>query len=278
MTGSDDLPDLLKPQERIRFNKVLHQMADAAQAVTLSFFDTGIGVEEKLGDKSGFDPVTKADRGAETAIRTLIEQHFPTHGIRGEEFGVKPGKDEFHWVLDPIDGTRAYISALPVWGTLIGLCRAGRPVMGAMDQPVTGERFWGFGDTAFLQIRDTPKRRLKTRQCASLATATISTTDTYLFNQDERAGFEAIRTHSRLQRYGLDCYAYATLARGGLDLVMESGLQDYDIAALIPIIEGAGGIITNWRGGTAWQGGQVLACGDRRVHAQALALLHDCAQ
>lgn len=271
------IPTLLDMHERSRFEPFIHQLADAAQKVTMRFFDTGVSVEEKPCDSPNFDPVTEADRGAEAAIRALIDRCFPAHGIRGEEFGVKSGEDEFNWVLDPIDGTRAYISALPVWGTLIALSRAGRPVLGLMDQPITAERFWGFGDQAFLQKADAPKSKLQTRKCASLAEATIATTDPYLFKAGERQGFENVRVRSRLQRYGLDCYAYASVARGGLDLVMESGLQDYDIAALIPIVEGAGGIVSNWRGEPAWQGGQVLACGDARVHAEALAVLNDYA-
>jgi histidinol-phosphatase len=267
------MPDLLDAKERAVFGPFCARLADAAKAITLKHFDVSVPVEAKPSDRHDFDPVTKADRGAERAIRASIEAKFPTHGIRGEEYGNKPGTSKFCWVLDPIDGTRAYISALPVWGTLIALTRDSRPVMGLMDQPVTGERFIGFGDEAYLYWQSKPRRKLQTRSCSALEAATIATTDVYLFSEPERQYFEALRSRSRLQRYGLDCYGYAALARGGLDLVIESGLEDYDIAALIPIVEGAGGIVTNWSGGTAWQGGQVLASGDARLHDEALEIL-----
>ncbi|PHS24565.1 MAG: histidinol-phosphatase [Robiginitomaculum sp.] len=274
---SSDLPRLLGEEERAIFGRFSFALADAAKVVTLAHFDTPIGVEVKPDHPSGYDPVTIADRGAERAIRDLLDGHYPEHGIRGEEYGVKDTNSDFNWVLDPIDGTRAYISALPVWGTLIALTRNIRPVLGIMDQPVTGERFFGLGDEAWLYKGGQKQRRLKTRPCKDLRTATLCTTDPHLFTKKERPVFEILRKKTRLQRYGLDCYGYAALARGGVDLVMESGLQDYDIAALIPIVEGAGGMVTNWSGGTAWQGGQVLATGDPRVHEEALALLSSAA-
>ncbi len=272
-SSSHALPALLSAEERDVYDAFSHRLADAAQDITLNYFDTGVSVEGKSGKGAAFDPVTEADRRAEQAIRTLLQEHFPEHGICGEEYGITTGTGEFNWVLDPIDGTRAFISALPVWGTLIALTRHGRPVLGIMDQPVTGERFVGLGDAAYLLRPNSPKRPLQARQCATLAKATISTTDAYLFTDKERPAFEQIRSKSRLQRYGLDCYGYASLARGGIDLVIESGLESYDIAALIPIVEGAGGIVTDWSGGTVWQGGQVLACGDLRIHKEALAIL-----
>ncbi len=268
-----DLPGLLSAGERAEFGPFITTLAEAAQLITLKHFDTAISVEEKPDHPSGYDPVTIADRGAERTIRALIGERFPDHGIRGEEYGIKPGQSEFNWVLDPIDGTRAYISALPVWGTLIALTREGRPVLGLMDQPVTGERFIGFGDEAWFYKNGNKHRRLNTRRCADVRHATLCTTDPNLFAGYEHDAFEQLRKKTRLQRYGLDCYAYAALARGGVDVVVESGLQDYDIAALIPIIEGAGGIITNWSGGHAWHGGQVVASGDDRLHKEALKVL-----
>ena len=267
------MPALLNPQDRDRYGAFARRLAEAARVHTLQGFDRGIAATGKPMQDGGFDPVTRADRDAEAAIRALIEEAFPSHGIHGEEYGVKPGGSPFCWVLDPIDGTRAYISALACWGTLIALCRHGRPVLGLMDLPVPGECFIGFGDTAQL-FANGKARALQVRPCAALADATISTTDPYLFSPGrERDAFEALRAASRLQRYGLDCSAYGALARGGLDLVVETGLQAYDIAALVPIIEGAGGQVTDWRGGTAWQGGQVLATGDQRLHEQALRIL-----
>ena len=267
------LPPLLSAAERARFGPFALELADTARAITLQYFARGIAVEAKALKHGAFDPVTRADREAEAAIRGLIETHFPDHGIRGEEYGIKPGHSDFAWVLDPIDGTRAYISALASWGTLIALTRHDRPVLGLMDLPVLGERFVGFGDAAQLHKDGQSARALQVRACSALAEATISTTDPYLFRGAEKPAFEAIRAASRLQRYGLDCAAYGALARGGLDLVIESGLEDYDIAALIPMVEGAGGQVTNWSGGPAWQGGQVLASGDARLHSQALEIL-----
>ncbi len=268
-----DLPHLLCDDERAKFGPFITTLADAARDITLKHFDTAVDVDVKPDHPSGYDPVTIADRGAEQAIRALLDKHYPDHGIRGEEFGVKAGRDAFAWVLDPIDGTRAFISALPVWGTLIAQTRNNRPVLGLMDQPVTGERFIGFGDEAWLYKGGQQQRRLSVRPCEMLALATLCTTDPNLFNDKERPAFEALRKKTRLQRYGLDCYAYAALARGGIDVVVESGLQDYDIAALIPIVEGAGGTVTNWSGGPAWHGGQVLATGDARVHDEVLEIL-----
>ncbi len=255
-------------------------LADAARTVSMRHFGTGLDAQGKPA-AGGFDPVTIADRGAEEAMRSLITAHYPDHGIRGEEYGIHQPDAAHKWVLDPIDGTRAYISHLPVWGTLIALIGDGtdpaRPVLGVMDQPVLDERFEGDGNTASVTCANT-HHPITTRMCADLAQATLSTTDPYLFPASEKEGFEALRSATRLQRYGLDCYGFATLARGGLDLVVETGLQDYDIAALIPIIEGAGGQITSWDGGPAWHGGQVLASGDARIHEQALAILRPFAR
>lgn len=253
-----------------------HQLADAAQKPALQHFRQRPEVQNKLGSGQ-FDPVTLADRDAEKAIRSLIESQYPDHNIRGEEFGEKQTGSEWKWIIDPIDGTRAYISGLPVWGVLIGLYYSGQPVLGIMDQPFTGERFTGSAKGAFL-YQDGDRTKISTKPCLSLEEATISTTDPYLFNNQERLAFETIRETSRMQRYGLDCYAYSMLAMGGIDLVVESGLQDYDIAALIPIIEAAGGIISNWSGGSPAKGGQILASGDLQLHKTALEILRPAAK
>ncbi|MCF6291959.1 MAG: histidinol-phosphatase [Robiginitomaculum sp.] len=253
------------------FYNFAHRLANAAQKPALKYFRQRVEVQNKLG-RGEFDPVTLADRQAEQAIRTLIESQYPDHNIRGEEFGEKQTGSEWKWIIDPIDGTRAYISGLPVWGVLIGLYNNGQPVLGVMDQPFTNERFTGSANGSFL-YQNGHKAQISTRSCSALSSATISTTDPYLFNPQERIVFETIRETSRLQRYGLDCYAYSMLAMGGIDLVIESGLQDYDIAALIPIIEAAGGIISNWSGGSAAKGGQILASGDLQLHKSALEIL-----
>ena len=246
------------------------RLAEAAAAETLPRFRTGTSVVNK--EAGGFDPVTEGDRAAEAAIRALIEERFPEHGILGEEFGTVGADREFVWVIDPIDGTRAFISGLPVWGTLIGLYRNGRAVMGVMDQPFTGERYFADGTEAFYAGPGGPSR-LATRACGGLTEATLFTTSPHLYQGAVKDRFEAVQSKVRLARYGCDCYAFALLAAGHIDLVLECGLKPYDIGALIPIIEQAGGIVTDWNGGRAEMGGEVLAAGSAALHAEALALL-----
>jgi myo-inositol-1(or 4)-monophosphatase len=240
-----------------------HELADAAAAATLPHFRSKLAVENKL--VGAFDPVTIADRAAETVITDLIRARYPDHGIIGEEFGDSATDAEFVWVIDPIDGTRAFISGLPVWGTLIGLKRAGRPVAGMMAQPFTGERFFGDGTGARYRGPD-GARALSTRRCGSLAEATLFTTTPMIFAAAERIAFDRVEAGARLSRYGVDCYAYAMVAAGFVDAVIESGLKPFDIVALIPVIEGAGGVVTSWTGGDASEGGAVVASGDPRLH------------
>jgi myo-inositol-1(or 4)-monophosphatase len=251
------------------------ELADAAGAVILPHFRAQLAVENK--DTTAFDPVTIADRDAEAAMRRLIKQRFPGHGILGEEYGSEPG-DEATWVLDPVDGTRGFITGLPTWGTLIGVQAGERPIIGVMDQPFVRDRFIGGPLGAELRSigHDGAVRRvaLKTRPCATLDVALMSTTSPELFaTASDRGAFDRLRGKVRLTRYGGDCYAYCMLALGLIDLVVESGLKPYDIVALIPIIEQAGGVVTTWEGGAAHHGGRIIAAGDRRVHAAALALL-----
>jgi myo-inositol-1(or 4)-monophosphatase len=252
-----------------------HTLADAAGAVILPHFRSQLAVENK--DTAAFDPVTVADRDAEAAMRALIRERFPGHGILGEEFGVQAG-GEATWVLDPVDGTRGFITGLPTWGTLIGLQVGERPLVGVMDQPFVRDRFVGSPLGAEMRSigPDGVTRRvpLRVRPCASLAEAVMSTTSPELFaSAADREAFDRLRRPARLVRYGGDCYAYCMLALGLIDLVVESGLKPYDIVALIPIIERAGGVVTSWDGGSAHRGGRVVAAGDRRLHAAALALL-----
>ncbi len=243
------------------------RLADAAEKVTLKHFRQPIDVDNKLGE-AGFDPVTMADRGAEEAIRALIEAHYPDHAIVGEEFGIKDTGSPFEWVLDPIDGTRAFISGLPTWGTLIGLKYEDEPIVGVIDQPYLKERYVGWTIGATLN-----GKAIKTRQCPTLSTATISTTDPDLFDADDRAVFDAILGQTRLARYGLDCYAYAILSSGFMDVVMETGLQPYDMMALIPVIRGAGGSATCWTGGKPGDSGKLLAVGDTALAADMLDMI-----
>jgi myo-inositol-1(or 4)-monophosphatase len=253
-------------------------LADAARAAILPYFRAGHGPENKVENKAarGFDPVTLADRAAEQSIRELIEAAYPEHGILGEEFGEKPSASGFTWVLDPIDGTRAFIAGLPLWGVLIALSFEGRPLIGLMDQPYLGERFRGFPGGAELRTRDAV-RPLQVRACEKLTDAVISTTDAKLFTPAEAAAFEQVRAAARVARYGCDCYAYCMVALGTIDAVIESGLKAWDIQALVPIIEGAGGTVTNWRGEPAHAGGQVIAASDPRVRDEALVALHRAA-
>lgn len=246
------------------------RLADAAKAQTLPRFRTGISVANKEAD--GFDPVTEGDRAAETAIRALIEAHFPEHGILGEEFGNVGLDRDYIWVIDPIDGTRAFISGLPVWGTLIGLYHKGEAVMGLMDQPFTGERYFADGKNTHYRGPGEDKI-VSTRPCADLSQAIMFTTSPHLYTGDIKTRFEAVQSKVQLARYGCDCYAFALLAAGHIDLVIECGLKPYDVGGIIPLIEQAGGIVTDWNGGPAEMGGEVIAAGSAEIHAQALAIL-----
>jgi len=248
----------------------LEKLADAASAEIIPHFRTAFAVESK--GSNGFDPVTVADRAAETAIRKLIGATYPTHGIVGEEFPAERAGAEHVWVIDPIDGTRAFIAGIPVWGTLIGLLSKGAPALGMMVQPFTGERFAGDGKSAWYTGPGGP-RALKTRPCAKLADAILSTTTPFLFDDVEMPAYRRVESAARMARYGGDCYAYAMLAAGCIDVVIEAGLKPYDIVALIPVIEGAGGKVTTWDGGSAAGGGRVVATGDPRLHETVLNML-----
>jgi myo-inositol-1(or 4)-monophosphatase len=263
----------MKPVDFVDF---VEHLATASGETILPFFRTSIGAEDK--SRGGlFDPVTEADRAAESVMRRLIKSTFPGHGIIGEEFGDEDAKADFVWILDPIDGTKSFISGMPVWGTLIGLQHAGRAIYGMMHQPFTRERFSGDGASATwrgFDARNKPaERRLHARECASLAAATLMTTHPDLLAPGTLEPFREVEKNVRLSRYGGDCYAYCMLAAGHVDLVIESGLKPYDIAALIPIVKGSGGVITTWDGGPAENGGAIIAAGDRRVHEEALKLL-----
>ncbi|SMP25775.1 histidinol-phosphatase [Shimia sagamensis] len=252
---------------------VADAMADAARAAILPHFRSStLTADNKLSD--GFDPVTVADRAAEQAMRAVLAEHRPQDGIFGEEFGKSEGCSGLTWVLDPIDGTRAFISGTPTWGVLIALSDENGPIYGVIDQPYIGERFrGGFG----VAEADGPQgmKPLKTRGTATLAEAVIFTTFPEVGTEAERAGFERVASQTKLTRYGMDCYAYALLAAGQIDLVIEAGLNAYDIQAPIAVIEAAGGVVTNWQGDPAHGGGQVLAAANKGLHAQALALLQE---
>ncbi len=262
------------PLDALReFARFAETLADAARPCTLTRFRTRNDVENKSAH--GFDPVTEADRAAETALRALIGETYPDHGVEGEEWPDKPGRSPWTWLLDPIDGTRAYIIGAPTWTTLIGLAYEGRPVLGVIDQPFTDERWLGFADQAWRTHRG-ERRRLAVRPCARLSDAVMAATDPFaMFNPAEMGGFRLLQDAARLSRFGLDAYGYALLAEGGVDLVVEAGLKPFDICALVPIIEAAGGRVSDWSGRRepAWRGGRIIAAGDPRVHEEALPVL-----
>ncbi|WP_029059456.1 histidinol-phosphatase [Stappia stellulata] len=260
------IPDLVSFTDRL---------ADAAGRTILPHFRADLSVENKL--KAGFDPVTVADRAAEAVIREIIEAQYPDHGILGEEHGNVRLDAENVWVLDPIDGTRAFICGLPTWGTLIGFMSAGEPTFGVMDQPFVGERYYGDRTRAWRRHAG-QSATLATRACARIEDAILCTTHPGLFQGAEESVYRAIEAQARNARYGTDCYGYCMVASGQVDLVIETDLQPYDIVALAPIVEGAGGIITNWSGGSPAKGGQIVASGDARLHEAALAQLAPAAR
>jgi histidinol phosphatase-like enzyme (inositol monophosphatase family) len=260
---------------------ILHLNAAAAQVI-LPLFRADHGLENKASE-GAFDPVTAADKGAEAAIRQLISNTFPDHGVIGEEYGQDRPDAEFVWVLDPVDGTRAFVAGLPVWTTLIGLRFQGAPVLGLIGQAYLDEAFVGSKALGSRLIRGATSVPLKVRACPHLSEAIIATTDQGLFDPTEVAGWSDIRAKSRLARFGCDAYAYAMVALGKMDLVLETGLKSWDIEAAIPVIEGAGGIVSDWHGRPisttpALTGGQMAIAGDQACLDQALASLTKAAK
>jgi myo-inositol-1(or 4)-monophosphatase len=261
----------------VDFVPFVERLALVSSEAIMPFFRTAFAMEDK-NHGGVFDPVTEADRAAEAAMRRLIAETFPSHGVIGEEFGVQAQDADFVWVLDPIDGTKSFISGLPLWGTLIGLLHKGAPCYGMMNQPFTREKFYGDSKASHWMGRgangEMAGRRLLTRACPGLERATLMTTSPKLIPEPLRPRYELLEARTRLTRYGGDCYAYCMLAAGHVDLVVEAGLNAYDIVALIPIIRGAGGIVTTWDGGDPSSGGAIVAAGDKRVHEQALEALN----
>ncbi|MGJ3232029.1 MAG: histidinol-phosphatase [Oceanicaulis sp.] len=250
-------------------------LAEAARPIALAYFRTGLTADAKPGAE--FDPVTEADRGVEAAIRARLDAARPEDGVLGEEQAAKPSRSGRTWVIDPIDGTRAFIAGLPTWTILIALQGAGGPVLSVIDQPFTGERFFGVcGERAWLE-RAGVRSELRTRRCETVSDAIFSTTDPGLFSPAETPAVSALAAGAKVRRFGLDAYAYAALALGGVDLVVESGLKPWDAAALIPVVTGAGGVVSNWSGGPCHEGGQVVAAATPALHAEALAVLKPAA-
>ena len=249
-----------------------NRLADTSGAVIRPFFRQPIAVTHKDGVHA-FDPVTEADRGAERALRELIARERPADGILGEEYGETLGTSNYRWVLDPVDGTRAFITGRHEWGSLIALEDKGQAVLGILDQPVLGERFVGADGAAHL-LQAGRSTKLQVRECPALKDAILCATDpSAYFSQSEQQAFARVQAQTRMTRYGGDCYLFAALALGFVDLVIEAGFHAWDAAALIPIVEGAGGMMTSWDGGSAASGKTIIAAGDKRVHQAAMKLL-----
>lgn len=252
--------------------RTAHAMADAARTAILPWFrHADLTADNKR--PADFDPVTQADRDAERAMRAVLARLRPDDAILGEEFGATPGTSGLTWILDPIDGTRAFLCGAASWGVLIGLSDGQDVIYGLIDQPYTGERFEGGLGRALLS-RDGVERKLHTRGGVTLDRATLMTTFPEIGTPSEAQAFRRVADRVRLTRYGLDCYAYALLALGQVDLVIEAGLQSYDIAGPMVVVQAAGGIVTDWQGGSAAQGGQVIAAGSVELHRAALDLLN----
>jgi histidinol phosphatase-like enzyme (inositol monophosphatase family) len=251
------------------------RLADAAAHVIVPRFRTRLQTDNKSapGGDAPFDPVTEADRAAEQAIRALLTQYRPMQGVVGEEYPATATQDGYVWYIDPIDGTRAFIAGLPVWTTLIALVDpAGVPVIGLIDQPVLGERYIGWPGGAALE-RGKTSTPIHVSACDDLRKAIIATTDPFIFTPSEQGAWNHVRGAARIARYGLDAYAYARLAAGSLELVAESGLKPWDVAALIPVVRGAGGLATDWRGGRPALGGQLVCAANQSILDQALIAL-----
>jgi len=265
--------------ERAELLAAANAAADAARVAALRHFRRlDLSAEDK-GGAEGYDPVTLGDRETEAVIRAVLAKRRPNDAITGEEHEDRPGDSGVTWVIDPIDGTRSYLAGAPTWGVLIAAADSDGPMVGLIDQPHIGERFVGdlFDDPAAgaFYFRGAEKRRLQARACDRIEEAVLFTTFPEIGSEKERAAFERVKARAKLTRYGLDCYAYALLAAGHVDLVIEAGLQAYDVQALMPVIQAAGGIVTGWDGGDCRNGGRILAAGDAAIHAQAMALLAD---
>ncbi len=269
---------MLPPQLLAELDAFLLELNRASADVILPLFRAEHGLENKAPTGS-YDPVTAADKGGEAAIRRLIGARYPAHGVIGEELGEDRPDAEFVWVLDPVDGTRAFVAGLPVWTTLIGLRFQGEPVLGSIGQPFLGEVFVGHAGGARL-VHPGGERPLKVRKGVTLNEAVIATTDAEgCFDGAELGAWRMVRAAARLARMGCDAYAYAMVAAGAIDLVLEAGLKSWDVEAAVPVIAGAGGLVTDWRGAPIGRdGGQMAIAGDRAVLDEALVSLRRAAK
>ncbi|MGW8312539.1 MAG: inositol monophosphatase family protein [Desulfuromonadales bacterium] len=263
---------VLSQQDVVEALAFAREAIQLAGKIALGYFRQSLTVENKLGG-GRFDPVTCADREVESSLRHELRRRFPDFGVIGEESGSTPGRSDINWVIDPIDGTKAFISGFPTWGILLGLQQGTQVLAGLMHQPVTDELFYGSAAGAYLRHQG-QTMAIQSRQEVRLAEALLYCTHESMFtNQDRLAAFRRVAAHARLQRFGGDCYSYCMLALGQVDLVIEDTLQPYDIVPLIPIVEAAGGVVTDARGRTPVSGGFVIAAANRQLHEQVLALL-----
>ena len=268
MTAADRLAAIAtEGQPTPEMLRLAVELADEARAFVRPRFRSRVSIEEK----SDGTPVTEVDTALEARLRDRIHARFPEHGIIGEEGGGQRGDADWVWVLDPIDGTQSFILGKPTFATLIGLMHRGTPVLGVIEHPALGDRWIGAAGTATL-FNGAPAR---VRPCAGVGEAALSTTGPNWFAEDELAAFDRVRRAAKVQHWGGDCHAFGLLASGFIDLVIESSHRLHDFCALVPVISGAGGVMTDWAGRAlgAGSGPRVIAAGDRRVHAEALALL-----
>lgn len=247
-----------------------HRLADASATAILPHFRTRMEAPDKrMQGERTYSPVTVADRAAEEVMRRMIREAYPDHGIWGEEHGLEKPDADYIWLLDPIDGTRSFLTGFPIWGTLIALNHRGKVVVGIVNQPYTGERYVGTADGAFLG-----EKRLEVRTCTELAAAALCATSMWMFQSEaEREAFRGISERAKLTMLTGDCYNYCMLASGFVDVIVEATMFPWDVQALIPIVEGAGGVITAWDGGRPENAANVVACGDRRLHDQVVPIL-----
>jgi len=253
MTQSDELT------ARLNF---MAKLADLARTITVPLFADPKGVVNKETG-GGYDPVTQADIDAEKVLRAAILEAFPDDGIEGEEFEDHLGSNDYLWTLDPIDGTRAFVAGVPVWSTLIAVSIEGEPCLGMIDLPALSKRYIGTGDRAWLETPGAPEKELKASPCPEIRDGILGCTAPFgMFRPGELAAFKIIGSGTKFMRLGLDALGYGLLAEGRMDIIVEAGMKPCDVRALIPIVEGAGGKLTNWEGGSAKDGGRVVAVGD----------------
>jgi myo-inositol-1(or 4)-monophosphatase len=260
----------MKPAELTDLTSFAIALAEAAGHAILPHFRANAPIDVKAAEN--WDPVTEGDRAGERAIRELIERHYPAHGIIGEEYGTKAGTSGLTWILDPVDGTRAFVIGLPTWATLIALYADGKPVLGVMSQPFVGDLFYGNREGAWHAHRGT-RSAIRVAPNRRLSESMAGTTSPHLYKGKDAAAFERLRGAAKHVRYGLDSYSFSLLAAGHLDIAMDPILQIYDIAALIPIMEGAGGVVSSWTDNDPSQGGNVIAASSRQLLDEALSVM-----